>query len=107
MCGYWRASWQRVSNVHRKRAPSLYLFQWPWDEARLLWFRLKEPNHNDRWPQMSAGIREVKCLGSHLDLCPNEVQVWSADLDAFASREGAIGGVFSNDERERAFPLHF
>jgi len=58
-------------------------------------------------PQISAGIREVKCLGSHLDLRPNEVQVWGADLDAFASREGATGGFLSNDERDRASRFHF
>src|SRR5713226_2152891 len=57
--------------------------------------------------QMSAGTREGKWLGSRLDLRPNEVQVWSADLDAFASREDATGGSLSNDERDRASRFHF
>ena len=57
--------------------------------------------------QISAGIREVQCLDSRLELCPNEVQVWRADLDAFAFREGSAGRFLSQDERDRASRFHF
>src|SRR5689334_23209114 len=57
--------------------------------------------------QMTGGIREIKRLGHRLALRPNEVQVWSADLDAFASSEGRTCGFLSNDEQDRASRFHF